>query len=52
MTKKSRPLAASAKATGYPRSRNTTSAANMIGARFWAIRCAIEERLRTEMRGG
>src|ERR671912_986797 len=41
MMKNKRPLAASANATGYPRSRNTTSAANMIGARFWAISCAM-----------
>ena len=36
MTKNRRPLAASAKATGYPSSRKITSDANMIGARLCA----------------
>src|SRR3954464_2379694 len=39
--KNRRPFAASAKATGYPSRRNTTNAANMIGARFWATNSAI-----------
>src|SRR5689334_9014872 len=43
ITKKSKPLAASANATGYPSSRNTTSAANMMGARFCATRWAMGE---------
>src|SRR5215216_6736055 len=39
--KNRRPFAASAKATGYPSRRKITSAANMIGARFWATNSAI-----------
>ena len=37
MTKNRSPFAASAKATGYPRRRKTTSDANMIGARLCAM---------------
>ncbi|MCY1500238.1 hypothetical protein D9M68_342770 [compost metagenome] len=42
MMKNSRPLAASEKATGYPKSRNTISDANMIGARFSAMNSIMD----------
>ena len=49
--KNSRPFAASENATGYPSSRKTTSAANMIGARFWAIKTAMGGNSGEEKRG-